>query len=126
MRVFRSKSEEINEEDIRYYHTERCIEAGEEYNPKLKWLDSESESGAEVSDDRSSGRSSEVEECSSGEYASPAVICLEFVHLPGRGYAPDVRGDFDDVGDGLIGPGVPGESSKEFVEGSQAGRDRHH
>ena len=35
MRVCRSKSEEIDEEDVQYYHTERCIEAGEEYDPKL-------------------------------------------------------------------------------------------
>ena len=58
---FRSKSEEIDEEDLWYYHTERCIEAGEEYDPELKWLESESESGAEVGDDWSSG-------CSCHEY----------------------------------------------------------
>ena len=69
MRVsFRSKSEEIDNEDVRYYHTKRCIEAGEEYDPELKWLESESESGAEVNDDRSSGSSSGVQGCSSGKY----------------------------------------------------------
>ena len=52
---FRSKSEEIDEEDLQYYTTERCIEAGEEYNPELKWLESESELGAEVGDDRCQG-----------------------------------------------------------------------
>ena len=121
MRVFRSKSEEINKEDLRYYHTKRCIKAGEEYDPELKWLDSESESGAEVSDDWSSGRGSGVEECSSGEYASPAIICLKFVRPSGRGYAPDVRGGYGNVGDGLVGPGAPGGSSEEHLEGSQAG-----
>ena len=119
-------SEEIDEEDLRYYTTERCIEAGEEYDPELKWLESESESGAEVGDDRSSGRGSGVEECSSGEYASPAIICLEFVRPSGRGYAPDVGGSGEDVGDGLVGPGVPGGRSEEYLEGSQGGRDRHH
>ena len=124
--LFRSTSEEIDEEDLRYYTTKRCIEAGEEYDPELKWLESESESGAEISDDRSSGRGSGMEECSSGEYASPAVICLEFVRLSGRGYAPDVGGGCEDVGDRLVGPGVPGGSSEEHLEGSQAGRDRHY
>ena len=33
---FRSKSEEIDEEDVWYYHTERCTEAGEEYDLELK------------------------------------------------------------------------------------------
>ena len=126
MRVFRSTSEEIDEEDLRYYHTERCIEAGEEYDPKLKWLESESESGAEVDNDRSSGRGSGVEKCSSGEYASPAVVCIEFVRPSGRGYAPDVGGSGQDVGDGLVGPGVPGGGSEEHVERSQVGRDRHY
>ena len=126
MRVFRSTSEEINEEDLWYYTTERCIEAGEEYNPKLKWLESESESGAEVGNDRSSGHGSGVEECSSGEYASPAVVCLEFIRPSGRGYAPDVGGSVGDVRDGLVGPGVPGGSGEEYLERSQAGRDRHH
>ena len=79
MRVFRSKSEEIDSENVRYYHTERCIEAGEEYDPELKWLKSESELGAEVGDDRSSGRGSGVEGCSSGKYTSPAIVRLEFV-----------------------------------------------
>ena len=127
MRVsFRSKSEEIDEEDLRYYTTERCIEAGEEYDPELKWLELESESGAEVGDDRSSGCGSGVEECSSGEYASPAIVCLEFVRPSGRGYAPDVGGSGQDVGDGLVGPGVPGGRSEEHLERSQSGRDRHH
>ena len=126
MRVSRSKSEEIDEEDLRYYTTERCIEAGEEYDPELKWLESESESGAEVGDDRSSGCGSGVEECSSGEYASPAVVCFEFVRLSGRGYAPDVGGSHGDVGDSLVGPGVPGGSSEEQLERSQAGQDRHY
>ena len=121
MRVsFRSKSEEIDDEDVRYYTTERCIEAGEEYNPELKWLDSESASGVEVNDDRSSGRGSGVEECSSGEYASPAIVCLKFVHPSGRGYAPDVGGSHGDVGDGLVGPGVPGGSSEEHLESVRA------
>ena len=106
--------------------TERCIEAGKEYDPELQWLKSESESGAEVGNDWSSGRGSGVEECSSGEYASPAVVCLEFVRPSGRGYAPDVGGNHGDVGDGLVGPGVPGGSSEEHLEGSQTGRDRHH
>ena len=57
---FRSQSEEIDEEDLRYYTTERCIEAGEEYDPELKWLESESELGEEVSDDWSSDRKSVV------------------------------------------------------------------
>ena len=118
---FRSTSEEIDEEDLRYYTTERCIEAGEEYDPELKWLESESESGAEVDDDRSSGHSSGVEECSSGEYASPSVVRIEFVRSSGRGYAPDVGGDYPDVRDGLVGPGVPGGSSEECLEGSQTG-----
>ena len=122
---FRSKSEEIDEEDLRYYTTERCIEAGEEYDPKLKWLESESESDGEVNDDQSSGCGSGVEECSSGEYTSSAVIRLEFVHPPGRGYVPDVGGSGEDVGDELVGPGVPGGRSEEHLEGSQVGRDRH-
>ena len=126
MRVFRSRSEEIDEEDLRYYTTERCIEAGEEYDSELKWLESESESGAEVGDDRSSGRGSGVEECSSSEYASPAIVCLEFVRPSGRGYVPDVGGSYGDVGDKLRGPGVPGGSSEEHLEGSQVGRDRHY
>ena len=67
----------------------------------------------------SSGRGSGVEECSSGECASPAVVWIEFVRPSGRGYAPD-------VGDGLVGPGVPGGGSEEHLERSQAGRDRHH
>ena len=121
MRVFRSKSEEIDEEDVQYYHTERCIEAGEEYDPELKWLELESESGAEVGDDWSSGRGSGVEECSSGEYASPAIIRLEFVCSSGRGYVPDVGGSYGDVRDELRGPGVPGGSSEEHLERSQAG-----
>ena len=125
MRVFRSKSEEIDKEDLWYYTTERCIEAGEEYNPELKWLESESESGAEIGDDRSSGCGSGVEECSSGKYTSPAVICLKFVRPSGRGYAPDVGGSHGNVGDGLIGPGVPGGGSEEHLERSQAGRDHH-
>ena len=123
---FRSKSEEIDEEDLQYYTTERCIEAGEEYDPELKWLKSESESCAEVDDDRSSGRGSGVEECSSGEYASPAIVRLKFVCPSGRGYVPDVGGGDENVGDGLVGPGVPGGSSEEHLERSQAGRDRHH
>ena len=118
---FRSKSEEIDEEDLQYYHTERCIEAGEEYNPELKWLESESESGAEVGDDRSSGHGSGVEECSSSEYASPAIVRIEFVRPSGGGYAPDVGGSFGDVGGSLVGPGVPGGSSEEYLERSQAG-----
>ena len=126
MRVsFRSTSEEIDEEDLWYYHTERCIEAGEEYDPELKWLESECELGAEIDDDWSSGRGSGVEECSSGEYASPAVVCIEFVRPPGRGYAPDVGCSGEVVGDGLVGPGVPGGGSEEHLEGSQSGRDRH-
>ena len=124
--TFRSKSEEIDEEDLWYYHTERCIEAGEEYDPELKWLESESESGTEVSDDRSSGCGSGVEKCSSSEYTSPAVVCLEFVRPSGRGYAPDVRSSHGDVEHGLVGPGVPGGGSEELLEGPQAGRDRHH
>ena len=123
---FRSKSEEIDEEDLQYYHTERCIEAGEEYDPELKWLESESESGTEVDDDWSSGCGLGVEECSSSEYASPAVIRLEFIRPPGRGYAPDVGGSCGDVGDELCGPGVPGSGSEECLEESQAGRDCHH
>ena len=123
--LFRSQSEEIDEEDLWYYTTERCIEAGEEFDPELKWLESESESGVEIGDDRSSGRSSGVEECSSGEYASPAIVHLEFVRPPGRGYVPDVGGSHGDFRDGLVGPGVPG-SSEERLEGSQAGRDHHH
>ena len=103
---FRSKSEEIDDEDVRYYHTERCIEAGEEYDPELKWLDLESESGAEVNDDRSSGHGSGVEECSSGKYASPAVVHIKFIHPSGGGFAPDVGGSYSDVGDSLIGPGA--------------------
>ena len=92
MRVsFRSKSKEIDEEDLWYYTTERCIEAGEEYDPELKWLELESELGAEVGDDWSSGCSSGVEECSSGEYTSPAVVCLEFVRPSGRGYCHEIR-----------------------------------
>ena len=91
----------------------------------LKWLESESESGAEVNDDWSSRCDSGVEECSSGEYASPAVVCLEFVHPSGRGYAPDVGGGYGDVGDSLIGPGVPGGSGEEHLKRSQAGQDRH-
>ena len=109
-------SEEIDEEDLWYFHTERCIEAREEYDPELKWLESESESGAEVGDDWSSGCGSGVEECSSGEYASPAVVCLEFVRPSGRGYVPDVGGSH-----GNVGPGVPGECSEEYLEGSQVG-----
>ena len=77
MRVFRSKSEEIDDEDVRYYHTKRCIEAGEEYDPELKWLNLESES--EVDNDRSSGCSSGVLEGSSSEYPSPTIVHLEFV-----------------------------------------------
>ena len=123
---FRSKSEEIDEEDLWYYTTKRCIEAGEEYDPELKWLESECESGVEVSNDRSSGCSSGVEECSSGEYASPAIVHLEFVRPSGGGYAPDVGGSCGDVEDSLIGPGVPGGSGEKHLEGSQAGRDRHH
>ena len=123
---FRSKSEEINDEDLRYYTTERCIEAGEEYDPEPKWLKLESELGAEVGDDRSSGHGSGVEECSSCKYTSPAVVRLKFIHPPRGGYAPDVGGSYGDVGDGLVGPGVPGESSEEQLERSQAGRDCHH
>ena len=131
MRVFfRSKSEEINEEDVHYYHTERCIEAGEEYDPELKWLNSESE--LEVDNDQSSGCGSGVLEGSFGEYFAPSGISdgrpvnVEFVRPAGGGYAPDVTGGYGDVGDVLCGPGIPGGSSKECVEGSQEGRDRHH
>ena len=127
MRVsFRSKSEEIDDEDVRYYCMERCAEAGEEYDPELKWLESESEQGEEVDDDRSSGRGSGVEECSSSEYASPAVVRLEFVRPPRGGYAPDVGGDYENVGDCLVGPGISGRGGEEHLERSQAGRDRHH
>ena len=87
MRVFfRSQSKEIDDEDVQYYHTERCIEAGEEYNynPELKWLNSESES--EVDNDGSSRCGSGVLEGSSGKYASPAIVCLEFVRPSGGGY----------------------------------------
>ena len=131
MRVFRSKSEEIDDEDVRYYHTERCIEAGEEYDPELKWLDSESELGAEVGNDRSSGCGSGVEECSANKYFAPSgisdgwPIAIEFVRPVAGGYAPDVRGDFEDVGDGLVGPGVPGGSGEKHLERSQEGRDHH-
>ena len=118
---FRSKSEKIGEEDLRYYHTERCLEAGEEYNSELKWLESESESGAEVGDDRSSGCGSGVEECSSSEYTSPAIVHVEFVRPSGRGYAPDVGGNYEDVGDGLVGPGVPGGSSHWGQRGKNPG-----
>ena len=73
---FRSKSEGIDSEDVRYYHTERCIEAGEEYDPELKWLDSE------VDHDRSSGGGSGVLEGSSSEYASPpSFASSSSVHL---------------------------------------------
>ena len=109
-----------------YYHTERCIEAGEEYNPELKWLKSESELGVEVDDDQSSGHGSGVEECSSGKYASPAIVRLKFVCPSGRGYVPDVGSGLSDVRDSLVRPGVPGGFSEEHLEGSQAGRDRHH
>ena len=130
MRVFRSKSKEIDNEDIRYYHTERCIEAGEEYDPKLKWLDSESESS--VDNDGSSGHSSGVLEGSSSEYFALSRISnswpvnIEFICPARGGYAPDVSGGYGDVGDVLCGPGVPGGSSEERVEGSQEGRDCHH
>ena len=72
MRVFRSKSKEINEEDIWYYHTERCIEVGKEYDPKLEWFDLESES--EVNNDQSSGCGSGVLEGSSSKYFAPSGI----------------------------------------------------
>ena len=62
-----------------------------------------------------------MEECSSGEYASPAVIRLEFVRPPGGGYAPDVGGSYEDVGNRLVGPGIPGGSCEEYLERSQAG-----
>ena len=125
MRVFRFKSEEIDDEDVQYYHTERCTEAGEEYDPELKWLSSESES--EVDNDQSSGCGSGVLEGSSGEYLAPSgisdgwPITIKFVHPIGRGYAPDVGSSCGDVGNGLVRPGVPGESSKEYVEDSQEG-----
>ena len=83
--LFRSKSEEIDEEDVQYYHTERCAKAGEEYDPELKWLNLESAS--EVDNDRSSGCSSGVLEGSSGKYLAPSrvsngrSITIEFVHL---------------------------------------------
>ena len=124
MRVFRSHSEEIDDEDVRYYCTEQCIEAGEEYDPELKWLELESELDLAVNDDWSSGGSARVEECSSGKYASPAIVCLEFVCLSGRGYVPDVGGGYSNVRDGLVRPGVPG-LQEEHMEESQAGRDRH-
>ena len=125
MRVFRSHSEEIDDEDVWYYCTERCAEAGEEYDPELKWLESESELGEEVDDDRSSGSGLGVLGCSSGEYTSPAIISIEFVRPFGRGYVPDVGGDYGDVGNGLVRPGVPGGSGEKCMEDSQGGRDRH-
>ena len=130
MRVFRSKSKEIDEEDVQYYHTERCTEAGGEYDPELKWLNLESE--LEVNNDWSSGHGSGVLEGSSSKYFAPSRIsdgwpvAIEFIHLSGRGYAPDVWGDFSDVGDSLVGPGVPGGVGKECMEGPQEGWDRHH
>ena len=69
---FRSKSEEIDDEDVQYYCTERCAEAGEEYDPKLKWLELESES--EVDNDQSSGCGAGVFEDSSGKYFAPTSI----------------------------------------------------
>ena len=131
MRVFRSKSEEIDDEDVQYYHTERCAEAGEEYDPKLKWLESESESCVEVNDDWSSGCSSEVLEGSSSEYFAPSgisnswPITIKLVCPSGGGYAPDVRSNYRDVGDGLVGPGVSGGSGEKSLEDSQGGWDRH-
>ena len=92
---FRSKSEEIDNEDVQYYCTEQYTKAGEEYNPELKWLELESES--EVNNDWSSGCSSGVLEGSSGEYLAPTSnsdgwpININFVHPSGRGYAPDLR-----------------------------------
>ena len=130
MRVFRSKSKEIDDEDVRYYYTERCVEAGEEYDPELKWLDSESESL--VNHDRSSGRSSGVLEGSSGEYLAPSgisdgwPITIEFIRLSGRGYVPDVGGSCGDVGDSLVGPGVPGvQGFSEERLGEGSGKDCH-
>ena len=113
MVLFRSKSEEINKEDVQYYCTERCAEAGEEYDSEFKWIESESE----VDNDRSSGCGSGVLEGSSSEYASPTIIRLEFVHPLGRGFAPDVR-------EGLIGPGCSGVQ-EDCLEESQARRDHH-
>ena len=126
---FRSKSEEIDEEDIWYYHTERCAEAGEEYDPKLKWLKSESE--LEVDNDWSSGRSSGILEGSSGKYFALSGISdswpinIEFVRLSRGGYVPDVKRHNGDVRDSLVRPGVPGGSGEKYLEGSQEGQDRH-
>ena len=64
-------------------HTERCAEAGEEYDPELKWLDSESE--LEVDNDLSSGHGSGVLEGSSGKYFALSgisngwPIAIEFI-----------------------------------------------
>ena len=89
---FRSKSEEIDEEDVQYYHAERCAKAGEEYDSEFKWIKSESES--EVNNDWSSGCSSGVLEGSSSKYTSPAIIHINFVHPSRGGFAPDVSGKF--------------------------------
>ena len=127
MRVFRSLSEEIDDEDVWYYCMERCAEAGEEYDPELKWLDSESELGSEDHQKGSSGSGSGVLGSSSGKYfASTGIsngwpVAVEFVHLAGGGYAPDVRGNYRDVGDGLVGPGVAGGFSEKHLKGSQEG-----
>ena len=130
MRVFRSKSKEIDDEDVRYYCTEGCVKAGEEYDPELKWLESESES--EVDNDRSSGCSLGVLGGSSSEYFAPTGISdgwpinIEFIHPSGRGYVPDVRSYHGDVGSSLIRPGIPGVQGfqeERLEEGS--GKDCH-
>ena len=92
----RSKSEEIDDEDVQYYHTKRCAEAGEEYNPELKWLDSELES--EVNNDQSSGCGSGVLEGSSGEYFAPSGDLLvlpvprDFVNICRDATPPELSG----------------------------------
>ena len=128
--LFRSKSEEIDDEDVWYYHTERCAEAGEEYNPELKWLKLESES--EIDNDQSLGGGSGVLEGSSGEYFAPTGISdgwpinIEFVRPARGGYAPDVRRHNRDVESGLVGPGVTGiQGFQEERVGEGSGKDRH-
>ena len=115
-----SKSKEINEEDVRYYCSEQCAEAGEEYDSEFKWIKLE----LEVDNDQSSGCGSGVLEGSCGKYASPAIVCHKFIHLLGGGYVPDVGCHHGDVGSGLVGPGFP-EVQEECLEESQTGRDCH-
>ena len=103
---------------------------GEKFNSKLEWLSGE-ESGSEDHQEGSSGSGERVLAGSPSEYFALSrisdswPIAVKFIRPAQDGFVPDVRGDYRNVRDSLVGPGVPGESSKECVEEPQGGQDHH-